>query len=89
MINNSPSILVFKKMGICIITALMWPEIGGLVSPTLLLVAKQQSSIQIFHFADSVWGRLSETAALSRCLLLKKGSTLMIKPRECPQKGEG
>ena len=66
----------------------MWPEIGGLVSPSLLLVAKQQSSIQIFHFAGSVWGQIVRNGCVKLLPPFKKGSTLMIKPKECPQRGK-
>lgn len=87
LINNSPSILFLKKnRGICIITALMWPEIGGLVSPSLLLVARQPSSVQIFHFTDSVRQTL-RNGTVQLLPPFQKGSTLMIKPKECPKGG--
>lgn len=64
----------------------MWPEIGGLVSPSLLLVARQPSSVQIFHFTDSVRQTL-RNGTVQLLPPFQKGSTLMIKPKECPKAG--
>lgn len=56
------------------------------MSPSPLLVAKQQSSNQIFHFADSV-GQIVRNGGVKLLPPLFKDPLLMIKLKECPQKG--